>query len=155
MHFKSDKPNVATVMMPIDAQALAAERLNGDDTTAPVLAAGRTDVGRFWTYVRDDAPFSDTDPPAAMFCFSQDRSKIHPEVHLANCTGILQADADAGFNGLCAPGRRPGPILEAACGARDKTKIGERRKGLSNLVEKSLAAFPMASGGMVNAGGND
>jgi hypothetical protein len=57
MHFKSDKPNVATVMMPIDAQALAAELLNGDDTTAPVLAAGRTDVGRFWTYVRDDAPF--------------------------------------------------------------------------------------------------
>jgi hypothetical protein len=45
--------------------------------------------------------------------------------------------------------------LEAACGARDTTKIAELRKGLPNLVEKSLAAFPMASGGAVNVGGND
>jgi len=137
MHFKSDKPNVATVMIPIDAQALAAERLNGDDTTAPVLAAGRTDVGRFWTYVRDDVPFGDTDPPAAMFCYSRDRSKIHPEGHLANCIGILPPDGDAGFNGLCAPGRRPGTTPKAACGARDKTKIGERRKDIPSVAEKA------------------
>jgi transposase len=36
---------------------LAAERIHGDDTTVPVLAAGKTITGRLWTYVRDDRPF--------------------------------------------------------------------------------------------------
>ena len=36
----------------IEAHVLAAERLHGDDTTVPVLAKGRTDTGRIWTYVR-------------------------------------------------------------------------------------------------------
>jgi HPt (histidine-containing phosphotransfer) domain-containing protein len=44
--------------------------------------------------------------------------------------------------------------LEEACGTRDMLKIVELQRGLPNLVEKSLAAFPMASGGAVNAGGN-
>jgi transposase len=111
------------LMILIDAHALAAERLHGDDTTVPVLAAGRTDVGRFWTYVRDDAPFGGTDPPAAMFRYSRDRKAIHPERHLAKYSGILQADAYAGLNGLYAPGRQPGPILEAACWAHGRRKL--------------------------------
>lgn len=45
--------------------------------------------------------------------------------------------------------------LEAACGARDTTKIAELRKGLPNLMEKSLAAFPMVPGGAVSVGGDD
>jgi PAS domain S-box-containing protein len=45
--------------------------------------------------------------------------------------------------------------LEAACVARDLPRVSELCRGLPNLVEKSLAAFPMASGGAVNAGGND
>jgi transposase len=114
---------ITPLMILIDAHVLAAERLHGDDTTVPVLAAGRTDVGRFWTYVRDDAPFGGTDPPAAMFRYSRDRKAIHPERHLANYTGILQADAYAGFNGLYAPGRQPGPILEAACWAHGRRKL--------------------------------
>jgi hypothetical protein len=36
--------------------------------------------------------------------------------------------------------------------ARDLPKIEELRDGLPNLVEKSLAAFPIAPGGAVNAG---
>ena len=51
----------------VEAHVLAAERLHGDDTTVPVLAKGRTDTGRCWVYVRDDAPFGGTSPPAAMF----------------------------------------------------------------------------------------
>jgi Transposase IS66 family len=42
----------------------AAARLHGDDTTVPVLAKGKTDTGRLWTYVRDDRPFGGADPPA-------------------------------------------------------------------------------------------
>jgi hypothetical protein len=108
---------ITPLMILIDAHALAAERLHGDDTTVPVLAAVRTDVGRFWTYVRDDAPFCGTDPPAAIFHYSRDRKAIRPERHLANYIGILEADAYAGFNVLYAPGRQPGPILDAACWA--------------------------------------
>src|SRR5271168_1220689 len=52
---------ICTVMQPIferlEAPVLAAERLHGDDTTVPVLAKGKTDTGRCWTYVRDDRPF--------------------------------------------------------------------------------------------------
>ena len=32
----------------LEAHVLAAERLHGDDTTVPVLASGKTDIGRCW-----------------------------------------------------------------------------------------------------------
>ena len=79
---------------------LAAERLHGDDTTVPILAKGKTDTGRVWVYVRDDRPFGGPAPPAALFHYSRDRSGEHPERHLGSFTGILQADAYAGYNGL-------------------------------------------------------
>jgi len=41
----------------VEAHVMAAERLHGDDTTVPVLTKGKTDTGRLWIYVRDDAPF--------------------------------------------------------------------------------------------------
>ncbi len=40
----------------IAGHVLGAGRLHGDDTTVPVLAKGKTDTGRLWTYVRDDRP---------------------------------------------------------------------------------------------------
>ena len=104
-------------MILIDAHSLDAERLHGDDSTVPILGAGKTDVGRFWTYLRDDAPFGRTDASAAMFRYTGDRNAIHPERHLANYSGILQTDAYAGFHGLYALGWQPAPILEAACWA--------------------------------------
>jgi transposase len=33
----------------IKAHVLAAERVHGDDTTVPVLAKGKTRIGRIWT----------------------------------------------------------------------------------------------------------
>ena len=99
----------------IEAHVMAAERLHGDDTTVPVLAQGKTDTGRLWTYVRDDKPFSGAGPPAAIFYYSRDRKGEHPQAHLAGYTGILQADAYDGYNKLYLPDRKPGPIREAAC----------------------------------------
>ncbi len=58
-----------------------------------------------------------------MFRYSQDRTAEHPKRHLAAYTGILQADAHAGFNALYAPGREPGPISEAACWAHGRRKL--------------------------------
>jgi transposase len=99
----------------VERHVMAAERLHGDDTTVPVLADGKTDTGRCWIYLRDDAPFGGTGPPAAMFYYSRDRRGEHPQGHLAGYAGILQADAYDGYNKLYLAGRNPGPILEAAC----------------------------------------
>ncbi|WP_164125594.1 IS66 family transposase, partial [Stenotrophomonas maltophilia] len=68
-----------------------------------------------WVYVRDDRPFGGSDPPAAMFYYSRDRSGAHPQAHLASYSGILQADAFGGYTKLYEPQRSPGPIQEAAC----------------------------------------
>jgi len=107
----------------IAAHVLAAERIHGDDTTVPVLAKGKADTARAWVYVRDDRPFGGTDPPAALFHYSRDRRGEHPERHLADFSGILQADAFAGYNRLFDPDRSPGPITEAPCWAHARRKF--------------------------------
>jgi len=81
----------------IEEHVSSAERLHGDNTTVPILAKGKTDTGRTWVYVRDDRPFGGTSPPAALFYASRDRSGDHLERHLKQFTGILQADAYAGY----------------------------------------------------------
>jgi transposase len=106
----------------IEAHVLAAERLHGDDTTVPVLAKDKTVLARLWTYVRDDRPFGGPSPPAAIFYYSRDRRGEHPRRHLRSYAGILQADAYDGFNDLYLPGRKPGPITEAACWAHGRRK---------------------------------
>jgi transposase len=99
----------------LEAHVLAADRLHGDDTTVPVLAKGRTDTGRIWTYVRDDRPFGGKAPPGAVYYYSRDRRGEHPLKHLAAYTGIVQADAYGGYNAIFDPGRSPGPISAALC----------------------------------------
>jgi transposase len=127
---------LALLMVLIDAHVLAAERLHGDDTTVPVLASGGTVTGRVWTYVRDDRPFAGPAPPAAMLRYSRDRTGEHPQRHLAGYQGILQADAYAGFGELYAPGRKPGPITEAACWAHGRRKLFK----LAEVARAPLAA---------------
>jgi hypothetical protein len=90
----------------IDAHVMAAIRLHGDDTTVPVPAKGKTDTGRIWVYVRDDRPFGADTAPAAAFRYSRDRRGEHPEKHLEDFDGVLQADAFAGYNRLYAPDRK-------------------------------------------------
>ena len=109
----------------IASHVLAAERLHGDDTPVPVLARGKTDTGRAWVYVRDDRPFGNPDPPAALFRYSRNRSGDHPVEHLRGYAGILQADAFAGYNRLYEPARSPGPVTEAACFAHARRKFYE------------------------------
>ncbi|HEX2646383.1 MAG TPA: IS66 family transposase [Candidatus Dormibacteraeota bacterium] len=107
----------------IRRHVLAAERLHGDDTTVRVLAKNKTVTARLWAYVRDDRPFDGRAPPAAMFHYSRDRGGEHPRQHLASYSGILQADAYAGFGELYAGDRRPAPITEAVCWAHARRKF--------------------------------
>lgn len=122
----------------IEAHVLSAERLHGDDTTVPVLAKTKTDVGRLWTYVRDDRPFAGPAPPAALFRYSRNRRAEHPIAHLAGYGGILQADAYAGYHALFRSDRSPAPLIRALCWAHARRKFFEladvaaqlkRRKG--------------------------
>jgi len=118
--------SAATLMPLVEAirsHVFAAERIHADDTTVPVLAKGKTRTGRLWTYVRDDRPFGGRDPPAAAFFYSPDRAAKHPEQHLGDYAGLMQADAYAGFNRLYGAARKPGPIIEAACWAHARRKF--------------------------------
>ena len=107
----------------IRRHVLDAARIHGDDTTVPVLAKGKTVIGRLWTYVRDDRPFGGPDPPAAVYFYSRNRDGEHPRRHLADYGGVLQADAYAGFNHLYDPRRKPGSITEAACWSHARRKF--------------------------------
>lgn len=92
----------------------AAGKLHADDTPVPVLdpGRGRTKTGRLWAYVRDDRPAGSNQAAAVLFRYSPDRRGERPRGHLAQFSGILQADAYAGFGHLY--GER---IQEAACWA--------------------------------------
>ena len=107
----------------IEAHVLGADRLHGDDTTVPILAKGKTDTGRIWTYVRDDRPFGGSSPPAALYYASRDRRQEHPERHLKSFTGILQADAYGGYNPLFKVDRSSGPLTQALCWAHSRRKF--------------------------------
>jgi len=99
---------------------LGARKLHGDDTPVPVLCPGRgtTKQGRLWTYVRDDRPAASAEAPAVLFRYTPDRKAVHPQMHLQSFTGVLQADAYAGFERLY--GER---IQEAACWAHVRRKF--------------------------------
>jgi transposase len=111
----------------IKAEVLRSNRLHADDTPIKVLdpsvraTRDRTRAvkeGRIWVYVRDDRPWGGSDPPAVAYYFSPDRKGEHPQGHLAQFRGILQADAYAGFRKLYEPGEGHVPrIREAACWA--------------------------------------
>lgn len=100
---------------------MEASKLHADDTPVPVLApgTGKTKTGRLWTYVRDDRPSGDSAAPAVWFAYSPDRKGEHPQRHLCNFAGALQADAYAGFNQLYENGR----IQEVGCWAHVRRKF--------------------------------
>ena len=100
---------------------MAGGKLHADDTPIPVLAPSnkKTKTGRLWVYVRDDSRSGSKEPPAVWFAYSATREGEHPQKHLAQFRGILQADAYAGFNELFVDGS----IREAACWAHARRKF--------------------------------
>ncbi len=107
----------------IGRHVLVASKLHADDTPVPVLSPGRgsTKTGRLWTYVRDDRPAGSIEPPAVLFRYSPDRKGERPRTHLADFSGVLQADGYSGFNGLY--NRARDPLTEAACWAHVRRKF--------------------------------
>ncbi len=114
----------ATLLQPlagaIRSYVMNANKIHTDDTPVPVLSPGRgkTKTARLWVYARDDRPCGDTSPPAVWFQYSPNRKGENPLRHLAGFTGVLQADAYAGYDRLFADGQ----IVEAACWAHARRK---------------------------------
>jgi transposase len=107
----------------LQKHVLAGTKLHADDTPIPVLAPGngKTRTGRLWTYVRDDRPAGEDTAPAVWFAYSPDRKGEHPQQHLKDFKGALQADAYAGFHHLYGNGA----IYEVACWAHARRKFHE------------------------------
>ena len=106
---------------------LAGATVHADDTPVPVLAPGRgqTRTARLWTYVRDERAAGGETPPAVVFRYSPDRKGLHPQRHLREFTGVLQADGYAGFRALYDTGR----VQEAACWAHVRRKFHDIDQG--------------------------
>jgi transposase len=109
------------VIEAIRRHVLAADKIHGDDTPVPVLApgTGKTATGRLWVYVGDDRPWAGAAPPAVLYRYSADRKGEHPQGHLRDFRGTLQADGYAGFNALY----ERGGLSEVACWAHVRRKF--------------------------------
>uniref|UniRef100_E6PCP2 Transposase of ISCARN48, IS66 family n=1 Tax=mine drainage metagenome TaxID=410659 RepID=E6PCP2_9ZZZZ len=117
--------NINALLTPLTdalrAHVFSAEVVHADDTPIPVLAPGRgkTKTGRLWTYVRDERPAAGEAAPAVWFAYTPDRKGEHPQRHLADFTGVLQADGYAGYSKLYDGGQ----VREAACWAHVRRKF--------------------------------
>lgn len=118
----------------LGAHVLGGRKVHADDTPVPVLepGLGKTKTGRLWTYVRDDRPAGSSTPPAAFFRYSPDRKGEHPRQHLQGYSGVLQADAYAGFHHLYDTGR----IVEAACWAHVRRKFFDLHEAQGSPIAK-------------------
>jgi transposase len=149
----------------IETEVMASDLLHCDDTPIRVLDRSRRDKGlgkgvkqgRIWAYVRDQRPWDGAAPPGAVYYFAPDRKGEHVGQHLQGSSGILQADAYAGFNKLYekrADGSRQ--FREAACWAHlrrdfhdiwtsDKSQIAREaldRIGKLYDIEREIAGQP-------------
>lgn len=113
---------------------MSAEKLHADDTPVPVLAPGngKTKTGRLWTYVRDDRPWGDQTPPAVWYAYTPNRKGEHPQAHLREFTGTLQADAYAGYDAVY-EGER---VKEAACMAHVRRQFYDLYEAHKSPVAK-------------------
>src|SRR3984957_8924170 len=87
------------------------------DSTNPFLVQAQSTEGwpLFKHETSHDAGAPQDSSAVDTITHSRDRAGKHPQAHLANYTGIFQADAYEGYGKLYEGSRAPGPILEAAC----------------------------------------
>ena len=113
-----------------------------DDTPIRTLApgTGKTRLSRFWVYAVDPRPYAGSAPPAAFYRYSADRKGERPREHLAGFSGVMHADAFAGYDALyrSTPGQPP-RILHAACWAHARRKLFEVHESTkSPIAEEAL-----------------
>jgi Transposase IS66 family len=81
-----------------------------------------------WESAKKRITRRDACPNPAVFYYSRSRAGDYPRVHLAGWTGIMQADAFAGFNELYEAWWKPAPIIEAACWSHGRREFFDLAK---------------------------
>ena len=96
---------------------MSASKVFCDDTPLPVLdrTRRRTRIGRLWCYAVDDRPWRGPTQPAVVYQYAEDRGGRHVKEPLEGFRGVLQVDADAGYDDLARPDRPGGAITLAYC----------------------------------------
>ena len=102
----------------------SSSHIHGDDTPIRVLAKGakKCKLGRIWVYVRDGRPYNSSEPPAACYYYTPDRTGVRPATHLQSFKGVFHADAYPGYDKIYS--NNP-DILEAICWAHARRKFYE------------------------------
>ena len=110
----------ATILEPIVGlmrtdSLLCGIRIFTDDTTAPVLAKGKTHTGRLWVYLGGGLER----PICAIYDYTPNRSQTGPQNFLNGYCGYLQADAYVGYDILY----KSGDVIEVGCWAHARRKF--------------------------------
>lgn len=82
--------------------------------------------------MRDDRSWGDKTPPAVWFAYKQDRKGEHPQAHLREFTGTLQADAYGGYDAIY-EGER---VKQAACMAHVRRQFYDLYEAHKSPVAK-------------------
>jgi transposase len=116
-------------------RALASDVLGTDDTPVKVLDPDldHTRTGRFWTYVGDDRH------RYTVYDYTSSRKRDGPQAFLKDYSGVLQADAFGGYDGIFL--KSNGRIVEAACGAHARRKFYDVRETAPAIAHQGLAFF--------------
>jgi len=123
------------------ADVMASAKIFGDETPMPTLEPGRgkTKKAYFWTYARDDRPWSGPDPPAVVYCYADGRSQDHPARHLKDFRGILQVDGYGAYGAVAKKRRATREIVLAQCWAHVRRPIYDiYASGNAPLAEEAL-----------------
>ena len=104
------------LLLALETEVFSSPEIHTDDTPVRVLAPGmgKTKTGRIWVYLRDGRSYGNETPPAVCYFYSPDRKSEWPQKHLEGYTGIVHADAYAGYDKIYHTNQE---ITEAACWA--------------------------------------
>ena len=124
----------------IGTTVMAQPVLHTDDTPIRTLApgTGKTKLARFWVYAVDPRSHAGPAPPAAFYRYSADRKGERPREHLSGFSGVMHADAFAGYDALyrAAPGQ-PARIQHAACWAHARRKLFEVHEATKSPIAEA------------------
>ncbi len=116
--------------------------LHTDDTPIRTLApgTGKTRLSRFWVCAVDPRSYAGSEPPAAFYRYLADRKGERLCEHLAGFSGVIHAEAFAGYDALYRPTPgQPARIQHAACWAHARRKLFEVHEATkSPIAEKAL-----------------
>jgi len=99
-----------------------------DDTIMPMLSQGKAANARMWVYVGDDGS------PYNVFDFTLNRGRDGPKYFLKDYSGVLLADAYAGYNGMVAGNQ----ITRAGCWAHARRKLIEAEKTAPEIAREAV-----------------